>query len=70
MPSSHDVIEMTKYIFISKYIFSITIVFDTKHAKPNIGRIFKMNITLIVTYLHLNRFIVKSFTFFKIRDYF
>ena len=52
-------------IFISENILFVSINFDLKQAKPNIGKIFNSNISLITKYLNLNWNIVKSFIFYQ-----
>ena len=65
MRNSYDVIEidnqvifntLQNFYFWEYYIFVYQV--GLKHAKPNIGKIFKTNIILITKYL-----IVKSFIF-------
>ena len=69
MRNSYE-IEMDKYVVLSSlqnYHFreySLFVYgFGLKHAKPNIGKIFKTNIILIRKYLNLNWNIVKSIIF-------
>ena len=50
-------------IFISENILFLSINLDKKHAKPNIGKIFKINTILVTKYINLNWNIVKSSIF-------
>ena len=72
MQNSYDVIKIDNYRYVilntlqdfhfqEHSIFSINL--DFKHAKPNIGKIFKNNTILITKYLNLDWNIVKSSIF-------
>ena len=72
MRNSYDVIEIdfvilntVQIFFISENILFLSINLDLKHAEPNIGKIFKTNIDLIIKYLNLNCNIVKSSIFYR-----
>ena len=67
MRTSYDVIEIDNYVILNTLqnfhfqeysILSIHLV--SKHAKPNIGKIYKINTILITKYFNLNWNIVKS----------
>ena len=71
MHSSHDVIEFYNYvilnpfrIFISKNISFLFIQLNSKHVKPNIGKMFKTNNILVTVYLTLDWNNVKKGFFF------
>ena len=66
MRNSYDVIEIDNYVilstlqnYISENILFLSIDLDYTHAKPNIGKIFKTSIFLILKYLNLNWNIAK-----------
>ena len=72
MRNSYDVIEIDNYIilnihvlqnFISENNLFLSINLVLKHAKPNIGKIFKTNTIFITKYFNLNWNIVKSYIF-------
>ena len=71
MRNSYDVIEIDNYVilstwknfYISENILLLSIDMYYKHAKPNIGKIFKISIVLVTKYLNLNWNIVKPFIF-------
>ena len=70
MHNFYDVIENDNYFILSTLQnfhfqeYSIFVYrFGLKHAGPNIGKIFKINIILITKYLNLNWNIVKSLIF-------
>ena len=72
MRNSYDVIEIDNYVILStlqnlhsENILLLSIDLDYKHAKPNIGKIFKTSIVLITKYLNFNWNIVKPLIFFK-----
>ena len=52
-------------IYISENIRFLSIDLDLKHTRPNIGKIFNINIILITKYLNLNLNIVKSLIFMQ-----
>ena len=61
MRNFYDVIEIDNYVilntlqnFIVEKILFLSINLVSKHAKHNIGKIFKTNIILITKYLNLN----------------
>ena len=67
MRNSYDVIEIHNCVIFNtfaEFLFLRIIYFlyqvGLKHANPNIGKIFKTNIILIIKYL-----IVKSFIFYQ-----
>ena len=70
MCNSYDVIEIDNYVILSTFQSlrfrehsSLSIDLEYKHAKPNIGKIFKTSIVLITKYLNLNWNIVKPLIF-------
>ena len=70
MRSSYYVIEIDNYVILNtmqNFHFQEDSIFfyksGLKHAKPNIGKIFKTNTILITKYLNLNWNIVKSSIF-------
>ena len=75
MRSSYDIIEIDNYVilnilqnfhFLEYSIFVYK--FGPEHAKPNIGKIFKINTILITKYLNLNWNIAKSSIFYRKND--
>ena len=60
----HHFEDIVEFSFPSRFYF-LSINLDYELAEPNIGKILKANIILIMKYLNLNCNVVKSFIFTK-----